>query len=436
MNSVVVIVSDEGLGGVVPFGRAVQQSGHTPILLTGRVPEERLEAWRAVYADIQVLDDPYDSQLLVDRATQAVDGRPILALFSCYDGLVISAAQAAKALGLPHPAIIGLQRSRNKYASRVMTHRCGLPTPRFSLVSSKSDCARAATNTGFPAIIKPLNGMASHLVRRVESIAALRTAYEELTSRVDQSFLGNYSRPVRVDDDRDVTLMYDPRTTFLVEEFLEGVEYSAEVIVRDGEIQRIALFHKFLVEPNGFLECGFTCPALGPDPDRAEAIWCYIEDCLSALGVDQSAAHVEIIDTPAGPFLVEVNAGRAGGQILVRAVRNMLGIDLIAEILALQSGRSRPAVSVPTLRGRVTTLTVFPPASGRIDRLEGLDEVAKLPGVIEVIPFCGPGDIVDVRDKEFFAVNLLVAGIDGDALRSLYWQACQLVRFTMTPLNG
>jgi hypothetical protein len=433
MNHLGIVVSDEGLGGVVPFGKALRESGLVPLLITGEMPGARLDAWRKIYDRVEVLKDPYDVQALEQKVVELTAGSQPAALFSCYDGLILPTAHVAAKFGTAHPAIAGLERSRNKAAMRLATSRQGLRTPRFSLIGSARECEAAAAEVGFPAVVKPLNGMASHLVRRVNGAGELRQTYCELTDRIRQSFAGNYSRPLKTSDGEGDLQLLDPRTTFLAEQFVAGAEYSAELLVRDGKVQRVALFHKFIVDQNGFLERGFTRPALGQGPEREALIWQHIEEAIAVLGVDQTAAHVEVIDTAEGPYLVEVNAGRAGGQILVRAVREATGIDLIAEIVALQSGRDRPAQAEPTLTGRVTTLTIFPPASGRIDQLEGLDEVARLPGVVDVIPFCGPGDVLDVEDKEVFAVNLLVSGVEGDEIFSLYDQASRLVRFTISP---
>lgn len=433
MSAVAIVVSDEGLGGIVPFGHALRAAGHAPVLLTGPAPEAKRAAWAAVYDRVEVLADPYDPALLADAARAVAEGRELAALFSCYDGLVLPAARAAAALGLPHPALSGLERARNKYAARLATARAGLPTPRFALLSSEEEVPCAA-GVGFPAVVKPLNGMASHLVRRVNDARALAAARREIVARLPRSFRGNYARPLPPAAPGEPPL--DPRATLLVEALVPGPEFSAEVLVRGGRVERVALFDKFLIDPAGFLECGFTRPALRVGAGREEALWGQVEAAVAALGVDHAAAHVEVIDGPNGPCLVEVNAGRAGGQILVRAVRRATGVDLIAEIVALATGAPVPERTAPDLTGRVTTLTVFPPRSGVIARLEGLDEVRALPGVAEVISFCGPGDTVDVEDKELFAVNLLVQGGDADSLAALHGEARRRVRFAFAGDEG
>jgi biotin carboxylase len=428
MSDVAILVSDEGLGGIVPFGQTLRTANFSPLLFTGRVDQNRLENWRNTYDEVHVLEDPYDAGALVAAARDVAGDRQVAALFSCYDGLVLPAARAAAELRVPHPAISGLIRCRNKYAMRLQTRRAALATPRFALLRSPQDCETASARVGLPAVIKPLNGLASHLVRKVNDLRELQIAYAELATRIGQSFAGNYSRPLPMDNGSQPI---DPRTTFLLEQFLSAAEYSAELLIRNGKFHRVALFHKFIVDDRGFLECGFTMPALGVSGEREEMIWQHIETAIQTLELDNAAAHVEVLDTDRGPMLVEVNAGRAGGQILVRAVRKATGVDLLSEIVALQCGRERPMKEEPTLTGRVTTLTVFPSRSGRLESIEGLEAVRDLPGVIEVITFCNPGDVIDVEDKELFAVNLLVARIEGEELLKLYHRAREFVRFVI-----
>jgi len=429
MGEVAILVSDEGLGGVAPFGQTLRQAGFSPILFTGEVAQDRLANWRKTYDEVHVLEDPYDAGVLVASAREVTAGRQLAALFSCYDGLVVPAARAAATLQLPHPAISGLICCRNKYAMRLQASRAVLATPRFALLGSPEDCEIVSTRVGFPSVIKPLNGLASHLVRKVNDLPELQAAYVELASKIALSFTGNYSRPLPIGNNGEQAI--DPRTTFLLEQFLPGAEYSAELLIRGGKFHRVALFHKFIVDEHGFLECGFTMPPLGVGAEREEMIWQHIETGIQALKLDNAAAHVEVLDTDRGPVLVEVNAGRAGGQILVRAVRKATGVDLLSEIVALQCGRERPMKEEPTLTGRVTTLTVFPLKSGRLESIKGLEAVRELPGVIEVITFCNPGDVIDVEDKELFAVNLLVAGLEPEELLPLYRRANELVRFVI-----
>ena len=421
----VVVVSDGVYGGIVPFGRAILGLGARPVLFTAAAGEARLAPFREVYPEIQVLAAPDDPEELAGRAREGAARGRLSGLFSCFDGLSLSAARAAAALGLPHPALAGLAAARNKWATRRALAAAGVPSTPYALLSAAGEAGRAAAETGLSAVIKPLNGTASHLVRRVDSVEELAAAYRELSRRIGLSFPHLYRRPLADADGSPL----DPRRQFLVEGFLAGREYTLELIARGGAFERVAIFEKLLVDPSGFLERAFTSPLVHLDAAGAGRLWDYAERCLRAAGIGETVVHVEVIDTPEGARLVEINAGRPAGQILVRAVRELTGHDLIQEVLALATGRPAPPRPPAPDSGRITTFTVFPPRSGPLEGIDGLDAVAALPGVADVICYCKPGDELDVDDKELFAVNVLAAGADPADLLDLYGRIESAVSF-------
>jgi len=423
----VVVLSDEGLGGVVPFGRAIRSLGLSPILLTGPVSEARLATWREFYDAVGLFDPLGDIDSIVSAARATAQPGRIVALFSCYDGLCLPAAQAAAALGLPHPALDGLALARNKYAMRRRLAERGLGTVAFALVNGEADVADAVRAVGGgPAIVKPVNGMSSHLVRRVENDAECLAFCRHAWSRLAAASPANYGRRL---PGVAGTPPLDPRRALLVERFVRGVEYNAEIVVRDGVMERIALFEKPIVDPDGFKECCFLLVPVGNGSGREEEIWRFVARCVAALGLDQVTAHVELIYGDDGPVLIEINAGRLGGQIIVRAVGQARGIDMIGNFLALQLRRRAPLPVPAAIDGWVSTMTVFPGRSGELTAIDGLDAVAALRGVREIIPFCAVGDVIDSEDKEVFAVNVLVSDVDPASLRGLYADICQNVDF-------
>ncbi len=426
-SDAVVVLSDEGLGGVVPFGHAIRAKGLSPVLLTGPAPEARLEKWRGVYDAVGLFDPLADVETIVRAARATAGSKRIAALFSCYDGLSLPAAQAAAALGLPHPDIEGLTLARNKYAMRRRLAEHGLEKVAFTLVNRPEDVAEAVRAVGGgPAIVKPVNGMSSHLVRRVDDEAACLAFCRHAWSRLADSFPANYGRLLPAAAGAPPL---DPRRALLMESFVQGMEFNAEILVRDGVMERIALFEKPIVDPNGFKEC---CFLLAPAPNGArheEEIWRFVEQCVAALGLDQVTAHVELIYGDDGPALIEINAGRLGGQIIVRAVRLARGVDMIDNFLALQLRRAAPPPGPPAIAGWISTMTVFPGRSGLLTAIDGLDAVGAMPGVREIIPFCGAGDNIDAEDKEIFAVNVLVSDVEPASLPDLYAEICRNVAF-------
>lgn len=426
----VVLATTSGLGGVLTYGRLLRDLGATPLLLTDPVPESRQAAWREVYERVVVVEDPYDPAALARGAVEAAAGVELRGLFTGFDGQVIPAAIAARDLGLPHPRIDGLRRARVKYAMRCATRDAGLPTPRFGLVHRREDVDRVAREVGLPAVVKPLNGLAGHLVQRVGTVEQLAAAYDRLVRRLPLTLGDMYRLPVEIDPDLGTTA--DATTTFLVEELLTGREFSAELVVRGGKVDRVLLLHKFLIDPTTYFEQGFTWPPVATTPAEQEDLWQLVERTLAVLGVDDTVAHVEVMLTGDGPHMIEVNAGRPGGQIIPLLPPRIAGVDMALELVAVACGVEPERRTVPDPPGRLATMTIFPERSGKLTEVRGLDELERLAGVEQVIPFVSPGDELDISDKEIFAVNFLVSGIDDpDALVALYERARRIVSFDM-----
>ena len=404
----VAVVSDGVYGAVAPLAHQIRERGGHPVLLTAEPTATKLEAWRDLYARVVVIPEIGDAGALADAACRATDGRGLAGLFSCFDGLCLPAARAAEQLGLPHPDLDGLAIARDKGATRLALERHGVPSIRARRLESIADVAPASRAVGFPAVIKPVDGSASHFVRRVDDEAELERAYESGRRRLVDSWPTLHGHGEGV------------AAQFLLEEYLTGAEYTLELVVGDGQVRRVAAFDKFIVDEDGFLECAFASPFVRGNGRTATDLWEYVQLCVSAVGVDDTVAHVEVMVTEAGPRLIEINAGRPCGQILPRAVLDLTGVDLLGELLSLQTGMLPPLARPPTITGQVATYTVFPSRSGRVSQINGLETLARHEHVVDVIPYCSVGDWVDVEDKEFFALNVLTAGLRSDELVPFY----------------
>jgi biotin carboxylase len=427
-SDIVVVVSDEGFGGLHHFAKTIRDRGFSPLLITPPGPEHWEAAWMRCYDQLVHCDDPYDWGTLVNLVRAVANGRKVRGMFTAYDGVMISTARAARSLGLACPMIPGLERARDKHATRVWTARAGLRTPPFSLIQDAGQAPEVAERVGLPAVIKPLNGTASHLVRRVETPGELRLAYDTLADQVGRTFARHYRRLFMT---AGIAGRFDPTRTFLVERFVSGPEYSADIIVRQGVVEHVVLLEKFLVDPVHFHEHGFLWPpALSAESERA--IKTYIDDVVHAIGVDNAIAHVEVINSPEGPVLVEINAGRLGGLQVGPLAYAASGVDLAEETLNLALG-SGPAPRRADAGGDpVAGLTLFLPAPGRVEAVHGLRELEALPGVAAVWPMCQAGDDFPAADHQIPAVGVVVSGIaDRGELTDLYRRMREIVGYEL-----
>lgn len=427
-DATVVLVSRDGGGGVAQTAAAIRGFGFSPVLVTGVLrPEARTRLAQHV-DEIVVLDDWSDPARLAALAKDTAGGLP-RGLFSCSDASIVPAARAAELLGIGRVSVAGLECARNKYAMRCALRDAGLPTPPFALISDAAQAPAVAQRVGLPAVIKPLNGTAGSLVKRVASVAELAEAYRVLAERAPKAMSGHYAQQV-TDPDGGVI---DTSRTFLVEGMLRGREYCADVLVRDGVVEHVVLLDKFLIDGD-FYERGFAWPPLPDSGADEDLIRDVIEEAVLTLGLDNVGAHVEVIDDMvAGPTVVEVNAGRVGGQMIPTLVEYGTGIFLFAEQVALALGLPAPERQPPKLPPPLATLTVFADGHGRLKAIHGLDALARHPDVLIVGVLMKPGDYI-TDEYEMFPVNVLVVGLETrEELVRAYEEIASLVRFEIEP---
>ncbi|HEY6738625.1 MAG TPA: ATP-grasp domain-containing protein [Actinopolymorphaceae bacterium] len=421
-EEIVVVVRDAGLGWVTMVADAVRAQQCRVGLVTAPLADH--EAAELAVDHLVEVDDPTDPELVAEAATKLSAHGRIAAVLSSSDGTVVSAARAAELLGVGRTPAAPIERSRNKLACRSVLAAAGLPGPRYALLSSPAETAQVAASVGLPAVVKPVNGTGSHLVERVHSVDELAGAYERFTAAMRTTRLRHvYSR------DLDGL---DPKRTFLVESMLKGREYAVDLVVRDGVIEHIALVDKVLVDDR-FFERGFVSPPLALDPGLERRLRSAVDDAVRALGIDNTVAHVEVIDDESsGPTIVEVNAGRPAGQLLGILFDLNTGINTTAELVAVTRGAPSPRVP-PRLPMPLASLTVYAEETGTLRAIHGLDEVAELPDVVAAIPMAHPGDVI-TDEYEAFAVNIIVAGfIDTEDLMDTYETAVDLLRLEIEP---
>jgi hypothetical protein len=182
--------------------------------------------------------------------------------------------------------------------------------------------------------------------------------------------------------------------------------------VRDGAIEQLPLVDKYAVDER-FFERGFVSPPLDLDEDRVPAIQEVVEAAVRAVGLDNTVAHIEIIDDPElGPTIVEINPGRPGGEIVGYLNQSTTGIDGNEELAALVLGAPPPRRQPPPPPMDLASIVLYPTGGGRLVAVQGLDDCARIPEVVHVAPLYQIGRMM-VEDYECPLAVLLVAGFTG-----------------------
>ncbi|MGA5729166.1 ATP-grasp domain-containing protein [Streptomyces seoulensis] len=320
MTEPVLVLVESNTSGTGPlFARRARDLGVRPVLLAedpGRYGYARTEGITLVEADTST------PGAVLDAIAALGAGRPA-GVTTSSDYFVPVAAETAHALGLPGPDPAAVTRCRHKGHQRAALAAAGVPVAAHTLVTDADAALDAVRRTGLPVVLKPADGSGSTGVRLCRSL--------EEAVRHTAALLA------RTHNERGIPTA----PGLLVEEYLDGPEFSVEVFGRTP----VAVVGKHLGEAPHFVETGHDVPAPVPD-DTARVLADTAVAAIEALGLGHGAAHVELRLTARGPVLIEVNPRLAGGMIpeLIRSAR---GIDLVAAQVGAALGR-RPDLEART----------------------------------------------------------------------------------------
>lgn len=181
----------------------------------------------------------------------------------------------------------------DKFLMRKAMKKYGLDGPKFMLITqqmSLNDILLEIDNFKFPLIAKPVDLSSSRGVIKINNKEDLECSL---------SFSMNWSEKKEV----------------ILEEFIEGPEYSGESIAYKGDYHLLAITEKHTTGAPHFVETGHKQPALLTNEQKKK-----VENTLfrafSALKIEYGAIHPEFRITPDGRVLFMEIATRMGGDCI------------------------------------------------------------------------------------------------------------------------
>lgn len=312
-----------------------------------------------------VHDLAHRDEILAVARKHRIDG--IMTLAADYPMATIAVVCAA--LNLPGPSPEVVAKSTNKRLMRLALCAKGVSCPRFIHVESLDQAREAVANLAADTIFKPAM---SHGGRGITRVPAGATDAE-----IEQA----YQR----------ALCETRADGVMVEEFIDGPEFSIESLAHQGDTQIVAVTDKLTSGPPYFVELGHSQPSRWPD-EQVKALCSCARQALAALGIDQAAGHTEIRLSSRGPAIMEVAARLGGGFINSHLVPLSAGIDLVVATIQVALGRA-PDLR-PRSQGRGAAIRFLRAQPGVVIGIEGLETARKLTGVEEVDVYVRLNDII------------------------------------------
>lgn len=246
-----------------------------------------------------------DKDLVVDVCRkEEVDG---IISFSLESALP-TVAYVAKQLGLVSNSEESIKLTQSKFAQRQALETAGIPVPKYYLIENDSDLEKV--NCRFPVIVKPVDSGGSQGIGKVESSDKLLDAY-------------NYA------------ISYSRTSKAIIEEYVDGREFSVEYISHQGNHYFLQITDKVTSGAPRFVEMQHHQPA-----DIPASVWSRIQDmvegALTALKIENSASHTEIKwNSNDELYIIETGARMGGDYISSDLVRLSTGYDFVEGAIKL-----------------------------------------------------------------------------------------------------
>ncbi len=216
-------------------------------------------------------------------------------------------------MGIPCNTIETEKIATNKYLMRKAMKDAGILSPHFELVNCETD-KLVFESFEYPVIVKPIDESSSRGVSKVNSV-------EEIYDAI-QYALG-WSKVDKV----------------IMEDYIEGQEYSGESIAYEGEYKLLAVTEKTTTGAPHFVERGHKQPAR-LSQEMLDMVEKTLYKAFEAMGIKYGAIHPEFRITPDGKMFFMEIAARMGGDFIGSELTYLSsGYDFLKMMIDIGCGR-------------------------------------------------------------------------------------------------
>jgi biotin carboxylase len=367
--------------------------------------------WQTPYISDYRIADPRDRVALTAAARELkADGA-----LTYDEQLVEPTADLAASLGLAHTDPAAIRRCRDKGALRRCLDEAGLSPVRFATVSTVQEAVRAGAEIGYPVVVKPRALGGSIGVVKADNEEQIRLAFEVAnTAHADDGTVSSHAG-------------------VLIEEFLDGPEYSIDCVTWESKTHPLVLAEKMIGFAPYFEETGHIVPP-GDRPGIDEGL-AVISAAHKAAGLDRLVSHSEFRLTSRGPRIIEINA-RLGGDLIPLLGTMASGADLAAAAADVALGQAPDLTASGTRTAAIRI--IYPATDIRVRSVQLRQDPASYPGLERFEVSVSPGAEVRLPPRHFMSrlgyvivtgdnrtecetrMNAVIAdvGIDGEELSS------------------
>lgn len=280
----------------------------------------------------------------------------IEAVFSSSEYYIETASNLANSLGLKCNDHESIRNCRDKLLLFEKLTENAINTPKSILITDRCEAEKLLSKIKFPVVIKPVTGSGSVGVKRCDSV-------EDYLQHIN--YLLN-DTPVN-----------DLQSRILVQEYINGAEYSLEIIGDGSNYHILGITQKYLGPEPYFVEIGHDFPAK-INIEISEKIINTIIQSMRIMGFVFGAAHVEFRLQNNNVFIIEINPRLAGGMIPI-LIQEASGIDVLDLVLDLHCGKN--ILLNQTVKQYSSIRFILPQTEGKIVDIQQIEIIAEMQGV-------------------------------------------------------
>lgn len=257
--------------------------------------------------------DLKNKEEILDFAKELQSKGKLEAVFTAGTDFSASVSYVCENLGLnAHSFEVALNAS-DKTRMRDCFEKSKVPSPNFFRICkddlSENLLKKINSVIDFPIVVKPVDNMGARGCRMV---------------RNEKEFLPAVSVAIEVS-----------RTGYaIVEEYMEGPEYSIDALVYNGTMTITGFAERHIYYPPYFIEMGHTMPAI-LDKEKHDQLISVFALGVKALGLSSGAAKADIKFTKNGPMIGEIAGRLSGGYMSGWTYPYASGLNLTKEALKI-----------------------------------------------------------------------------------------------------
>lgn len=221
------------------------------------------------------------------------------------------------------------------------------------------------------------------------------------------------------------------KTPILIEEYIVGKQYLAEIIVYNGKLTIVCILEQDVLKKKRFIVLGYQFPAHLESLQYANLVKA-INTIIQEIGMENGSCHLEFRYVNKEWKLIEINPRISGGA-MNKIIYHGTGINYVKEIVKLHLGE-KPIIKTNKAECvYVRYITVE--KKGVLLKVTGKNRAMKHDGVKEVYVKPRKGSILtpplSMGDRYAY---VLASAHSREEAKQLALQAVKEIKFIMEPL--